>query len=188
MLRSTSNIFSLLVLIITNLSFAQKNNSSGIFLNASDFISNKITSCKVIGKKYKFRPNNIFYPSLISVTIGDSTFKYKKNSIFGYKTKNNIYYRFFNDEAYEIVNPNEAILIYKKTFFTGYKTNQVTKYFFSISADAVIYPLTKINLKKATIGDSLLHAQLDSLFKNDEELITYDPCNKAFKLNRLKHY
>ncbi len=186
MLRSFLKIVSLLLVLKTTICVAQKNNSTGVFLNADDFRSNKITYTKVIGEKYRFQSNNLFNTSFIRITIGDSVYKLKKDYLFGFRTKWNVCYRLFKNEEYEIINPCETILIYRKTVLAGYKTNQVTKYFFSLSADADIYPLTKYNLKLATIGDSLFHDQLDKSFRNDEDLLEFDAFYKIYKLNKIK--
>lgn len=185
MQRSFSKIFFLLFFLNSILNFAQKNNLSGVFLNAADFRSKRITYTEIYGKKYRFHPNNFLCTSFIKITIGDSVYKLKKDSVFGYRTKENKCYRVYRNEEYEIINPNEKILIYSKTFFTGYKTNQVTKYFFSIFSDADIYPLTKYNLKQATVGDLPLHDQLDIYFRNDEDLIEFDSFYNMYKINKV---
>lgn len=187
MLRLFLKIFILSFILKTTICFAQNNTSSGVFLNANDFNSKRIIYTKIIGEKYRFHSNVLFNKSYIKITIGDSVYRISKDSVFGYRTKENVCYRLFNNEEYEIINPNETILIYSKIFFTGYKTNLLTKYFFSISAEGKIYPLTKYNLKQVTFGDSLFHDQLDIYFRNDEDLLEYDSFYKIYKLNKLKH-
>lgn len=187
MLRLFLKIFFLLFVLKSTLNVAQNNNLAGVFLNADDFRSKRVTYTKNAGKKYTFHSNNIFSISFIKITIGDSVYKLKKDSLFGYRTKENVCYRVINKEEYEIINPTETILLYSKTCLTGYKSNQTIGYYFSLKANSEIFPLSIYYLKLVSKGDSLFHDQLDIYFRNDEDLLEYDNFNNIYKINKLKH-
>ena len=85
----------------------------GVFLSASDF-----TACKIsyandqFNKRYKIKLHELINTSTIKIVIGDSAISLKKDSIFGYRTKKNVWYRFYNNVTYKIINPGENILLY----------------------------------------------------------------------------
>ncbi len=162
--------------------FAQK---TGLYLTHSDFERARIAFVKKENLKYKFRVDNLFNQSSVKVVVGDSTFKFHKDSIFGYRD-NNINYRFYNKKTYRIINPRERILLYSITTLVNPKGNQTTiSYFFSVTSSSTIYPLTKLNLKKAFSNDSDFHELIDMYFNNDIDLLTYDSFYNQYKINRI---
>lgn len=183
MSRSFSKFISFVIVCLSSFLVAQNFAIQGVYKTAFDFKNNQLTYTEVPGKKYRFLSDNLFNPSMIKITIGDSVYKIKKESIFGYRS--NKCYRIYHKMEYEILNPNEDILLYSKTFLTGVKSIQQTHYFFSISPEAEIYDLTIYNLKSLTRGDTLFHDQLDLYFKYDSDLLEYDPFYKSYKINRV---
>lgn len=179
------NIFIFVLALKNTQCIAQHANSAGVFLNASDFTSKHISYSKVEGKRYHFRTYQFLNTSYIKITIGDSVHKLYKNTIYGYRTKDNICYRFYKNDTYEIINPTETILLYSKTYLTGYKSYVATSYYFSLTANSEIFPLSIYNLKLASTGDTLFHDQLDAHFKKDEDLLKYDAFYNMYELNKI---
>ncbi len=173
----------ILLLSLRNFTLAQK---TGIYLTYSDFDSARIAFVKKENLKYKFRVDNLFNESYVKVVIGDSTFKFHKDSIFGYRDCNNVNYRFYNKKNYRIINPTESILLYSITTLVNPKGNQTAiSYFFSVNTSSTIYPLTKLNLKRSFSNDSNFHELIDMYFNNDADLLAYDSFYNQYKINRI---
>lgn len=173
----------ILFLSLRNFTLAQK---TGIYLTHSNFDSARIAYVKKGNLKYKLRVDNLFNESIVKVVIGDSTFKFLKDSIFGYRDDNNVNYRFFNKKTYKILNPKEGIVLYSITTIVNPKGNQTaTNYYFSVTVSSAIYPLTKLNLKRAFPNDSNFHELIDMYFNNDSDLLDYDSFYNQYKINRI---
>lgn len=173
----------ILLLSLRNATLAQK---TGIYLTYSDFDSARIAFVKKGNLKYKLRVDNLFNESIVKIIIGDSTFKFLKDSIFGYRDDDNVNYRFFNKKTFRILNPKEDILIYSITTVVNPKGNQTAiNYYFSVTASSAIYPLTKLNLKRAFTDDSNFHELIDMYFNSDSDLLAYDSFHNQFKINRI---
>ena len=176
--------YPLLLFSFTIEVIAQEGNQ-GVYLSAKDFTNGKISFVNDQSKKYKLHWNEPFNSSTTKVIIGDSVIKLNKDSIFGYRDKKNVCYRFYNKVAYKIINPTEEILIYSKTSSEGVPKNNhtVTKYYFSPNACSQIYPLTKWQLKTVLINDVAFNKLLDVYFHNDNDLFAFDNNNKVYYLN-----
>jgi hypothetical protein len=59
------------------------------------------------------------------------------------------------------------------------------EYFFSVSPDGVLQPLTIENLKNAFPDDHHFHYSIDANFKSDRELMAYDKFQKCYKIKYL---
>lgn len=164
---------------------AQKS-PEGIYLSADDFRKGLISFSSISNKKYRLDLNVTVYKPTIRIIIGDSTYRFYKDSIFGYRDKNNMIHRFYSGNIYDVLNPEEPILIYVRGLLGGYKNTQtINSYSFSTAANATIQPLTKWNLKNAFPNDPVFHELLDMYFNSDHELIAYDNFYKTYKLNRV---
>jgi hypothetical protein len=173
----------ILLLSIRNFTLAQK---TGIYLTHSDFDSAKIAFVKKENLKYKLRVDNLFNESSVKVVIGDSTYKFLKDSIFGYRDDDNVNHRFYNRKTYRILNPKECILLYSITTIVNPKGNQTAiNYYFSVTASSAIYPLTKLNLKREFPDDSNFHELIDMYFNTDLDLLAFDSFYNLYKINRI---
>ena len=182
-----TKVFILLVIIsllsLRNTTLAQE---SGIYLTYSDFDSSRIAFVKKGNLKYKLRVDNLFNESIVKVVIGDCTFKFLKDSIFGYRDNDKVNYRFYNKKPYRILNPKKGILLYSITTIINPKGNQTdVNYYFSVNASSAIYPLTKLNLKRAFPNDSNFHELIDMYFNTDSDLLAYDSYYHQYKINRI---
>ena len=173
----------ILLLSLRNFTLAQK---TGIYLTYSDFDSAKIAFVKKGNLKYKLRVDNLFNESIVKVVIGDSTYKFLKDSIFGYRDDDNVIYRFYYKKTYRILNPKEGILIYSISTIVDPKGNQtLINYYFSVTSSSAIYSLTKLNLKRAFPNDSNFHELIDMYFNADSDLLAYDSFYNQYKINRI---
>lgn len=173
----------ILLLSLRNFTIAQK---TGIYLTYGDFDSARISFVKKGNLKYKLRVDNLFNEPIVKVVIGDSTFKFLKDSIYGYRDDDNVNYRFYNKKIYRIINPKEGILLYSITTVVNPKGNQTaTNYYFSVIASSAIYPLTKLYLKRAFYNDANFHELIDIYFNTDSDLLGYDSFYNQYKINRI---
>jgi hypothetical protein len=160
----------------------------GAYLSSNDFKRGNLAYLENSGKEgYKFYLREISKSSSVKIVIGDSAIKLNKDSIFGYRDKNNTCFRFYHKVAYRIINPTEKIMIYSRTSSLGGIKNyqRVTDYFFSANANGPIYPLSKRNLKSVFSEDISLLELLDIYFHGDRELTDYDYLNKIYNLNSV---
>lgn len=174
----------LLTLFLPKLLIAQKD-SSGVYLTAADFQQRKLAyaiNCNT--EQHKIKLNDFFGKSYITVKHFDSSYKLSKKQIFGYKTCNNEIVRFLNKKELVLLNPDEAILIYKHVVSRPAKgQTNVTNYYFSKDALSPAQSLTITNVKKAFPDNHAFHMKLDEMFKYNTELAAYDDFHKMYKLN-----
>lgn len=181
--NSLGVIILLLSFSLNNFLFAQK---EGIYLTNNAYDSCNISFSKKGNERYKFKLNEFFNSNTIKIIIGDSSFHLCKDSIWGYRDDENISYRLYNKKAYQIINPQEPILLYSTVTLVNSKGNQTTtNYFFSTSSGSAIFPLTKLNLKRAYPSYSNFHELIDMYFDNDLELTSYDTFYKIYKISRI---
>lgn len=159
---------------------------TGVYLTQHDFDRYHVSYSRKANLKYHFKLNDFFNSKYLKIQIGDSSYKIHKDSVYGYRDKENISYRFFTGKAYEILNPSESILLYSYTSLKNNKGFQtITNYFFSSCSNAEILPLTKINLKKTFSTNNHFHELLDMYFNSDAELTAYDDFYQIYKLNKI---
>jgi len=185
-MKKSMLIYSFLLFSFSTELIAQKINE-GVYLSANDFTSGKVSFVNNQSKKYKLYVHNAYNKSTIKIIIGDSVIKLNKDSIFGFRDKDNTCYRFYNKVAYKIINPSEKILLYSTTSSVGApkNTHWVVNYFFSANANSPICALSKWNLKTVFSSDVTFIELLNTYFQSDSELIAYDNINKKYNLNRI---
>ncbi len=95
-------------------------------------------------------------------------------------------YRLFNDEKYQILS-NNGLIIYSKTWLVlqGKGPKPTELFYFSASATEPILPLTIANLESVYGKNQKFMYAVESLFRSDSELASYDSINKQFKLTFL---
>ncbi len=88
--------------------------------------------------------------------------------------------------GYKVINPGEEIILYKYSHM-GHSPKEAEKYgpkyFFTSKSSDTLMDLSKANLKKAFSVNHTFHDALDTNFKEDKELISYDDFHKMYKLN-----
>ncbi|HWY12507.1 MAG TPA: hypothetical protein VN026_14335, partial [Bacteroidia bacterium] len=159
----------------------------GIYISSSDFSNNKLSLAAGKNKKTKIKLNELFYKSYITVKYCDSVYTLYKDSVFGYRDKSGISYRFFDKTIYPVLNQGEQILLYKKETDSGSPKSpqKVITYYFSKDSGSPVVPLTTANLEKAFTDNKTFKEFLEIHFRNDSELTEYDCANKIYKINRL---
>lgn len=179
---------SIVLLMLINIfsfdAMAQKD-SSGIYKNADDFVAKRLSfgiNCKK--ERHKIYLNDFFNKPYMTVKHNDSSYKVYRKDIYGYQFCNGETYRIVNRNDLQVLNPNEYIIIYRRSIThppTG-KTN-VTNYYFSKGPYSDVQQLTFKNIRKAFAENKIFSRQVDSIFKYNTELATYDNQRKTFMIN-----
>lgn len=188
------NIFLLTAigLLATSLNATAQKDSSGIYQTADDFRNHNL-SYAINYKTEKHKINDWLFldASQVKVKHHDTTYTLDKSSIYGYKNTTGEVFRFVDNTAYEIMNPDEELLLYKHTAPSDVKANPTKReeehYYFSKDAISSPVDLTIDNLKKAYRDNSKFLALIDKYFKTDQQLMSYNAKQKTYTLNQLQH-
>lgn len=159
---------------------------AGVYLTANDFETRNISFRNNKKLSYKLKINDNSNTNTIKIIAGDSTITLNKDSIFGFIDDEEISYRFYQNKAYQIINPTEKILLYAyTTSIIGKEKKTFTDYFFSMNHHSAIYPLTKFNIKSAFPNDASFHELIDMYFNKDKDLLAYDTFYHVYKISRI---
>ena len=185
------HIFSLITLSMSFISLAAfaQTDSSGIYQTGNDFKNKNLTyAINYKTEKHRIKDGYFLNDKEIKVVHHDTTYMLEKSSTYGFKDSKGKTFRFIGDNSYEILNPDEAILIYKfNTSINEAKgaPTRVVLYFFTKDALNPPVELTKVNLKNTFPDNHHFHDALDENFKKDEELTSYDDFHHMYKINWL---
>lgn len=175
-----------ILILISTLGFSQKD-SSGIYFTADDFLKHELSfaiNCKK--EKHKIKSDMILHSKEISIKHADSTYTFPKDSVYGIKYCDGSLSRIYNNSEYQLINPDEKIMIYKFSSGPVSKGNQpITRYYFSIDATSEILELTIYNIKTAFPDNHKFHDLIDMEFHDNDELTVYDNIHKMMKINHV---
>jgi len=176
------------MILKSTLGFSQKD-SSGIYFSANDYLKHKLSfaiNCKT--QKHKIKDEMLLHPKIISIKHNDTIYKFPKDSVYGIRYCDGSIVRIYSNSEYQLINPNEEILIYK-TVVTKNEgragTTIITDYFFSKNAQSKIQELTVYNIKAAFPDNHKFHDLIDMEFHSNDELMAYDQIHKMRKINRV---
>ena len=190
---------AVILLLATSQLFAQREKEiqnsevEGIYLNADNFKSGKLTP--LTDKQHagdKIRLKQFFIsPEIITIEQGKKTVFYK-DSIFAIQLTNGENYRFIKRTPYLIADTSSLYIYTRKTVKA---TNRqagshnisvavpVTYYYFSFGNHKTIYSLTLANLRKYVLIDSTIHMAVCNKFTTDEMLQKINKNTGHFELN-----
>jgi len=155
----------------------------GLYTSLNDFMNHKIsfeTSTRII-------LNEFTASKYVKVVDNGNTVKLAKKDLFGFRDNNNMDYRFYKNELYQILDATYFFI------YTHYASSTVEKgkgnekketLYFSVKGTDELQPLTIENLKKAFPDNLKFHDLLDNV-RNDADLIKYDAYTKDIKVNYL---
>jgi hypothetical protein len=179
----------LAMLLITVNVFAINSSSkiTGLYKSESDFVSNKLTyPIDCASQDGSISADNIFKASQIVIKENGKKIMVPKTDFFGYRDCNNVAYRFFGNQAYEILDAT-GFYLYKRTFnmSSGKGSQMVTAYYFSKDGSSSLQLLTKQNLENEYASNTSFRYALESAFHDDSELTAYDNYLKCFKVKYI---
>ncbi|MBX2916778.1 MAG: hypothetical protein KF856_16025 [Cyclobacteriaceae bacterium] len=162
-------VLTLVFLSISVMALSQ-NDTSGVYLSAVDFSNNKLavpSACPSHENWIKIQ--NRF----ITVKINQEKYKFAKSEIFGVRTCRNTY-RIQKNAEFKVIN-NDYFILYSQSISVGSEGSFYEDvFFFSLSPISEIIPLTKEALKMAFSENSKFVTFVDSSFKRDYELGTFN--------------
>ncbi len=160
-----------------------QNMEAGVYLCAEDFKKQKTSYAS---KHTRLKLHEVFKKDLIEIKTKDSTYTFKKKSIYGYRDKGGNSYRFYEDKIFTVINPGETIVIYKVSSLLPQKGQVlIYKYYFSAEADKKICPLELYQLEGAFSQNQSFLELLEIHFTTTSNLLEYDKFHKMYKINRL---
>lgn len=177
----------------TNLVNAQYNrallkNKSGVYMNFANYEAQKLNlDVDFTKEKHKIRIHDFFNKSVIDVIHQGKKYTFAKKDIYGIRDGNGKDYRFFENKEFEILAADTIYLYMTQEIqLSGSIKNQKSKtiitYYFSKTGNSEIIPLTSENLKKVFPENHKMHYALDMMFKNENELTSYDSFHKNYKI------
>lgn len=182
----SKNILILIpMMFLATITHAQSS-KTGIYLTHQDFESKKLSyATDEEGTKTSIRFNELLEKPYIKIKHNGEKIVLFKDDIFAYQKKGRIV-RSRDFASYNFVEKG-AIWIYFKDITTplGKGIKRERKYYYSLSANSSILPLTIHNLKKSFPGRYDFHNFLDAQFRHDADLIVYNKMEKKFKVNHL---
>lgn len=157
--------------------------AQGLCFNAAEMKTKKFTYTE----KCKLHLHEWPYKDYVTVLCNKTKKRLSKDSLYAYRDAQGTLYRFFEKEIYEIVNPNEDLLLYKRSVLSANAKNAEGEevFYFSVTDASPPIKLSLYNLEKAFAANSLFCAYLELHFKDDSALNEYDHEHKTYKLNRL---
>lgn len=161
-----------------------QSDSSGVFLNMTDFQKRRLTyGCDCKKEKHSIKVGSLFNNHEITITIDGKKTKLKKKELFGYRDCDKKSFRFYNDKEYRVISMLKIYMYFTESEFgTGKSATIEDRFYFSVSLDSEIIPLTTEHLKEAYPDNTKFHDLLDSSFRSEEELSTFDKYLKKYKL------
>jgi hypothetical protein len=159
---------------------------SGVYLTAHDFLAGKLIPATDGRPRSRSMEEQVFNSKYIFVNHGDYHYKMNVRDVYALESCEGKIVRVYNDAYYTILNPREKILLYVVVCNPVSKGDvMIRKYFFSKDAGSEILDLTLDNLKAAFPDNHNFLNVINTQFRNDSDLYTYDDVNKCYKVNRI---
>jgi len=175
-----------LLAVLFTATLSAQTDSSGIFRTAKDFMKGSLEfAIRCDTQSHKIKTDPLFKRNRVIVKHDGKTYKLDKDSVYAVRYCSGAVERLFQGKVYPMVNPGEAILIYKVTIPAIGKSPAQTNWYFSKDAAWSIQPLTIGNLTGAFPDNHAFHDAIIAEFKTDGELSRYDPVHKMMRINRL---
>lgn len=159
--------------------------TKGIYKTQEDFAQHRLTfEAPSSSRKVSIRPHELMGAPDIIVVSGGQKYYFLKVELFGYREAGKDY-RFFNNEAYEILD-TAGFYIYARSGFERAKGSiPVTKYYFSKTSMDSLHELTISGLKAVFPDRNRFRYALDAQFSSDRKLLSYDGELKCYKVKYL---
>ncbi len=162
---------------------------SGVYLTVADYRQGKLAlpvNCQT--EKHRIRLHDFFGSASLDVIHNGEKHTFQKDSIYGIRDCDGKDFRFLGREDYQILE-SKSIVLYEKlvaaTSITGKGIRTVEMMYFSLQPDAGLLPLTVANLKKALPDNHKFHDLLDENFRQNTDVVAYDPTHNMYKVNHL---
>jgi hypothetical protein len=164
--------------------------TSGVYITAKDYKKNKLhVEADCVNDKNKFEKNDYIWTSTFVVIHKGKRITYQKKDIYAYRDCNNKIWRFYKDQAYQIME-TKAIYIYttQKTILNDVVIEKDPIVYYSAGPEGEIKELTIANLK-LTFPENWIFLNMVQVEPEPEKSIrAYDAEHKMYRVNYLyKH-
>jgi hypothetical protein len=171
--------------ILTLSQFFGNPDTKGIYRTQADFDQHHLEfSAPSTSRKVHIHIHDFLGAPNVTVDSGGQKYYILKLELFGYR-ENKKDFRFFQDQAYEILDTVGFYLYAKSALQKNKGSAVVTQYYFSKSGSDSILPLTIDNLKQAFPDKGAFRYALDCQFGRDSRLLEYDNQLHTYKLKQL---
>ena len=175
----------LLMIVFMQSSLAKE--KIGLYLTFKDFLSHKLSYESDGGDGNKINLHDVFGSDKIVVIQNGQKQVLSKNKVWGYRLDGKDY-RFFNDEAYRIIDTDGFYIYGHNTPVpAGKGIKESESFYFSLTPESTIKALSIDNLESAFPKDTKFRYKIEGFFKTDNELTAYDNHLKEYKLKYLYH-
>ena len=159
---------------------------SGVYLTAQDFVAGKLIPATDGRPRSQNMEEQVFNSKYIFVNHGDYHYKMNVRDVYALRSCEGQIVRVYNGGYYTILNPGEKILLYLVICSPASKGDVFTrKYFFSKDADSMIENLTLDNLRVAFSDNHNFLDVINTQFRTDRDLRTYDEASRCYKVNSI---
>jgi hypothetical protein len=168
---------------VTGLNAQSPETGKGIYLTEHDYKKHHLSYN--LSSQDKLTLNEFLNGKNVSLVYQGKKVKLAKNDIFGYRI-NGHDFRFYNNEAYAIMD-TAGFLIYSKQTLTqqGKDYKPVEQFYFSVNAGQPVMQLTVRNLWNSFPKQPDFRYSIQSNFNNDADLLSYDNALGEYKLKYL---
>ncbi|MBP9070201.1 MAG: hypothetical protein KBG47_11875 [Bacteroidia bacterium] len=184
-------MISAFFLQMTDTCFAQTTTvTSGVYITAKDHKKNKLhVEADCVNEKNKFERNDYFSTSTFVVIHKGKRVTYLKKNIFAYRDCNNRVWRFYKEQAYQIME-TKSMWIYttQKTILNDVVLEKDPVVYFSVGPETEIMELTIPNLKIAFRDNWIFLNMVQVEPESEKSVRSYDIEHKMYRVNYLyKH-
>lgn len=182
-------ILPLFLLMICLTCLADGGRQAGIFASYADFTNSRlIYTLDPANAKDHISADGVFVYKKFSVVTAGQKHVLLKKDVYGFAGTDGKNYRFYKDESYQIVDTAGFFLYYRYKPLQGGKDNAALTampYFFSVTGDGDLLPLTKENLERCFAGNKKFRYGMDGLFRSDKELAAFDRLSGEYKIKHI---
>jgi hypothetical protein len=183
-------MLSSLAILVYATSIAQSCHTvAGIYLSYQDFRNQKISfPLHCDGKSEKLKLNVLLAGPTVTVQSNGERQTLDKDLLYGYSNCHGKRFRFYQHEAYEILDTSGFYLYYQYRSVEETRGKSLIKtdqYFFSRTDTENLIPLTVENLEEAFPDNEKFHYALEANFNRDVDLVAYDRFQKIYKIEYL---
>jgi hypothetical protein len=179
---------SLLLLMgcLLALSASTQTKSGGYYLTSTDYLAGKICYPHTVKGRSKISDGDLLTGRHLVIDRDGSACHVDQNKVYAVRCSDGTIIRMYEHGCYTLLDPGEAVLLYKVTIYPAGKGDQLrVRYFFSKDAAGGIEDLTLDNLKQVFRENRKFEDALNTQFPNDNDLYAYDKVHKCYKLSRV---
>lgn len=181
-MKNSFKVLAAAILMLQGIA-SKAQNTNGIYLTENDYKAHKLSYA--LGANDKLQLNTFLGGKNISVVNDGKKVKLAKSDIFGYRLGSQDY-RFFNNDAYQIIDTAGFTLYSREKLAQHTKGYQpAVRYFYSIDNKQPVKELTIANLTNSFAARANFRYSVQNNFRDDADLISFDKAANQYKVKYL---